>query len=817
MFGDSGAHGRRGGKRTGNGPEMGRVVRQVHARSQLAGKAETEEQISARAATVHARAGRLGGAPMRRAWDSLPAWAKRPDFVLVLVAGALLRLLWLDSTSFLSDQAQLLALARTALTSAALPLTGIRSSLGSMNPPASIYLLLPFAWLDPYWAVLATALANVGAVVLLYRIADRYAGRAVALAAGLLYATAWAPVAYSRFLWQQNLLAPVLLLFFWTLCRGVVEGRRGWLGWNLALWGIAVQLHPTAAALLVLPVAGVLLARATVKLRDLLVAALALGVLFLPSALWELLTNGIDVAPLRSSTSGAFHVDAMAIQQLLALLQPATRDSLGSGSLYAATYGPLGALALLMALLAVVSTLWLAAVVLRPLVVFGVPAFRSLVAQLGASRYQEKSSEATSRTSWRPLFEPLAAALAEPWWRFRALLALWELAPLALMLRHSAPVYPHYVLLTLPAAFLAVGVFLVWLARRAAALISARLSPAAHPAARRLAGVSIRTSIRTSIRPSALLVGVVLVLALAQTYGTATYVLSIERGAFDASEHGAHYGLPLDAQRAALLAASRVARSQGADLAVATRDAYQEPLEYLAATGNGPASVYDSAACLVVPAAGSRPLVTLTIAPGAASDLLPRLHGATALAGPAVEEGINSALVRIPPGATLSGERILLDAASSAAASQGPQASPRVAGYLVDPAVGGGERLLLHWTGAPSLPGGRLFDGAGPMPGSAPVAHYWFTAEPLDAAGNPLSAALWAQCPRLAWGAGQDVYASVVVPASLAANVAAWRVAAFGTPYVVRTPSLGPVPVSSGDVHEIVGVPLSREAIIPGR
>src|SRR5579863_1771347 len=133
--------------------------------------------------------------PLARLWNALPAWSRRPDFALVIVVGALLRLVWLDSTSLLGDQAQLLSVARSALSLHALPLTGIQSSIGTLNPPASIYLLLPFAALpDPFWAALFTALANVAAVVLLYRIADRYAGRAAAFAAGLLYATAAGPV-----------------------------------------------------------------------------------------------------------------------------------------------------------------------------------------------------------------------------------------------------------------------------------------------------------------------------------------------------------------------------------------------------------------------------------------------------------------------------------------------------------------------------------------------------------------------------------------------------------------------------------------------
>jgi hypothetical protein len=737
-------------------------------------------------------------AAIRRAWDALPAWIKRPDFAMVFVAGALLRLLWLDSTSFLGDQAQLLALARLALVSGAPPLTGIRSSVGSMNPPASIYLLLPFAPLAPFWAVFAGALANVAGVALLYRIADRYAGRAAAFAAGLLYATAWGPVWYSRFLWQQNLLAPVLLLFFWALCRGVVDGRGGWLGWSVALWGIAVQLHPTAAPLLLLPVAGAVTAPATVSRRDVVAAALALGALFLPSALWELLTHGADLTRLGASAAGAFRIDGMAFQQLLALLQPASRDSLGQTSLYATAYAPLIVLSVLMALLALASTLWLLAVIVRPLV--SPSRLPALAARwLPSAEVSDPGHTAGGR-------QRLAAALADPQWRFRVLLALWELAPLALMLRHSAPVYPHYVLVALPAGFLIAGMFLAWATRKVFTLVPTRF-------AIRFSATGAH-SWRIAIGSSGLLAAAVLVLSLTQAYGTAAWMLAIERGAFDATAHGTRYGLPLETQRAALSHAGHVARSLGADLAVATDALHQEPLEYLATSVTRGAGVYDSDACLVVPAAGSRPLVTLALAPGAAGAWLPQLQGATPLEGPTSEDGISSRLVRIPPGAALPGEVALANPSS--------QTGLRLAGYFVDRSGDGGGHLLLHWTGTPQLPGdptggSHLFDGVATLPGSATVAHYWFLARPLDSVGNPLGAPLVAQCPRLAWGAGHDVYAAVTIPAPLATSAASWRVVVYGTPYVATHSSLGPLPLVAGDVHEVVGAPLDPGVVFPTR
>src|SRR5215472_11847013 len=121
-------------------------------------------------------------------------WIAKPDTLLLIVLATVLRLNGLQATTFLADQAQIYSLGRSALLHHAIPITGIRSSIGTLNMPASIVLLLPFIILgDPFWGTLFTALVNVVAVMLLYSLANRYVGRRAAIVAGLLYATApWA-------------------------------------------------------------------------------------------------------------------------------------------------------------------------------------------------------------------------------------------------------------------------------------------------------------------------------------------------------------------------------------------------------------------------------------------------------------------------------------------------------------------------------------------------------------------------------------------------------------------------------------------------
>ncbi|HEX6820031.1 MAG TPA: glycosyltransferase family 39 protein [Ktedonobacterales bacterium] len=714
------------------------------------------------------------GALIRR----LPGWCKRPEFVAVLLAGALLRLFWLDSTSFLGDQAQLLAVARAALDAHSLPLTGIMSSIGTLNPPASIYLLLPFAALpDPFWAALFTAVANVAAVILLFRIADRYVGRVAAFAAGLLYATAAGPVWYSRFTWQQNLLAPVLLLFFWFLCRGVVDRRRGWLAWNLACWAIAVQLHPTAAPLLALTALGVLFTWRESRLRDAAVAAGAAALLLAPYALWLAVTGGADVSRLLGSAGGKAVLDATAPTQLLLLALPAPANALGASSPYQAAYPLLGVLAVAVALLVLGSTMWLVEVVVRPVLPLIPPLLRCLRRISASSSHQEGGHDRHD------------LALASPRWRFCALLLLWEVMPLLVMLRHGQQVYPHYLLASLPAVFLVMGIFLARIPAATVEFAGSRGEPSSIMS--RLGWLQLHSQ--------QVIVALVLLLALGQAYGSVTQIVAIHQGTFEAGVSGSHYGWPLDDQRSALVAARDVARPLGASVVVASDALHEQPLGYLAATSYGPASVYDASACLVTPAAGSPPQVTLSPVADSARELLTRMSGVTTLKTLPVAAGLAPALYRVPSGATLPGE--------TAVSTSSPGSAPQLAGYLFDHNPASTPRLVMRWEGAPTITvqpsqALRYYFGATPKLGATPLGHYRFYAQPLDSQGHTLEAPEVADCPQLAWAQGMNVTAWVGYPSALAGRVASWRVWADVAPFVVTRPTLGQLRFETGAVRE---------------
>jgi hypothetical protein len=134
-------------------------------------------------------------------------WAERSLRISRIYAGEC-------QTTFGDDQAALMTVARQAIERHELAVAGIPSSIASLNPPLSIYALMPFATVgtNPLPAVLSLALWHVLGVALRYIFALRYFGRRIAAEVALLFAMCGAAVGYSRFLWQQNYLPPLIAL-----------------------------------------------------------------------------------------------------------------------------------------------------------------------------------------------------------------------------------------------------------------------------------------------------------------------------------------------------------------------------------------------------------------------------------------------------------------------------------------------------------------------------------------------------------------------------------------------------------------------------
>jgi 4-amino-4-deoxy-L-arabinose transferase-like glycosyltransferase len=388
------------------------------------------------------------------AWLARIPWVRYPEFWAIVLVAALLRLWLLDYSQWLDDQAQLLTLARDAWLHGALPITGIRSSIGTLNPPLSVYILMPFFLLtkSPLPALIGLALWNIFGVALCYIFALRYFSRRAAFCSALVFACCGAAINYSRFIWQQNYLPPLLLLWAFTLYAGVVRGRRNWLALHLLLLVMIISLHPTGLTLLAVTVVALLIAPHWPTRRDALLGIGLVVVLLLPTILWELTSGFSDVQLVRQFSQQPPVVDFDVFHAIYHLLGAPAYPGPGTNTPYpaildTALYARIGGLNVAIQNVAmalyIVSYLALAVLTLAP---------------LRRVRVGTESAATGWRRVWEWLLALRTALQGDARWRGYLLLWVWLTIPPLTMLRHGKTVQPHYLFILYPAFFLSIGV-----------------------------------------------------------------------------------------------------------------------------------------------------------------------------------------------------------------------------------------------------------------------------------------------------------------------------------------------------------------------
>jgi hypothetical protein len=335
--------------------------------------------------------------------------------ILIVAFAACLRLGWPAVTEFKADEARLLGLALDMADFKSFALRGIGSSVGFPNFPMSVWLYsLPLLiWRHPYSATLFVGLLNTAAVGVTYRLVRRYWGTAAALTAALMFAASPWAVIYSRKIWAQDLLPLFILAYAGTALAAFVDGRRWALFFHIACLAVVVQIHLSGAALAVVTCvwAAAFWRRSLAAWRELLLGVGAAVVLALPFVFWA-----------------AQHADtsASALFPGAVLTGPAKYD------------------------LESLRLAWLVWCGFDTHSLAGPGAFRSFLDSV--------PNLDPIRWVWGML---TIGGLIVVAWRRRPvdlMLASWLVLPVAFFVRHSTPVYPHYFIITLPAAYVLAGI-----------------------------------------------------------------------------------------------------------------------------------------------------------------------------------------------------------------------------------------------------------------------------------------------------------------------------------------------------------------------
>ncbi|MBX3080635.1 MAG: glycosyltransferase family 39 protein [Anaerolineae bacterium] len=166
-------------------------------------------------------------------------------FAVIVIIAAVLRLGAPGIVEFKRDEANLSSLALDMARGRGIPLLGIDSSVGIRNAPVNAWIMaVPYLFSsDPVVATQYVGLLNVGAVILTYLLARRYYGPIAAVSAGLMFAVSPWAVVYSRKIWAQDLLPLFIVATVATGLIGFVEGKR-WAQWlHLPLLSWTGQIH----------------------------------------------------------------------------------------------------------------------------------------------------------------------------------------------------------------------------------------------------------------------------------------------------------------------------------------------------------------------------------------------------------------------------------------------------------------------------------------------------------------------------------------------------------------------------------------------
>ncbi len=356
---------------------------------------------------------------------------------LVLLLAAYLRFNHLEWTEFKQDEAHLSQLALDMARHGQIPLTGIGSSVGIVNPPLAAWLLaIPYAVsASPIVATAFIAGLNVLAVAMCYvfgrKLFAPFGDRAgiAALAAALLFAVAPWAVIHSRKVWAQDLLPPFVLLYAWLGYRAFIE-RRAWslVGHGLAL-AVLIQIHFSALWLLPVSAAWFIACIKRVRIAPLLTTIVVFAAMFAPYLIADGLRGWPSVNRLSDVVQQPASLDASAVH--LAWITTTGQEiySLAGAQEFQNFLAETGNLDVLLIALGAAALVGLAIAVVD-------------------------SSRAVRQRAW-------SARSAGAW-----MLATWLVLPIVFQISHRTPLYPHYFLILYPAQFLLIGWLIAHLARR---------------------------------------------------------------------------------------------------------------------------------------------------------------------------------------------------------------------------------------------------------------------------------------------------------------------------------------------------------------
>jgi hypothetical protein len=521
---------------------------------------------------------------------TLRSWLTTWEIYPILLASGFLHFYQPGITEFDQDQSALFGLARNAVLHGLLPATSNTASIQIVNPPFAIYLLMIPAAIsaNPLGGAILVASLNVLSALLTYVFVRRYFGRVAGTIAAFLFGTAAVPLGYSRFIWQPNMMAPFIVLFFFALFWGVVEHRKGWLFPALLLLGILTQMHEMMALLAAPLLLAVVFAPQTIRWRDLALGLLSLLVIFSTYLAYLVVTHFHDITVLLSTSKQPAYFDPLAFTYYRDFFSPYNTLSVPSDP-HTLIYHLLPVLVWLRRFMLLLVVAGFVVALIK--ILLGFRLFAGMHTGSEKTKTGETNEVAAQNGSPRSLIARWwSAVLPSPLACGLILLLVWQAVFLLVLSRHSrsVPLVFHYLLAVMPGPFIMVGIFV------------GSLAGWLHTQRQWWRHVRFVLYLFMSL------------ILIAQFAGSTAWLLDQvnQQNQVVANHHS------LSSLQRAMGTADLLARQQHLSHVYVTSDMYtQTALQYLAAQMQTPTTVFDESRCLILPNSADGPAVLL-VGPG---------------------------------------------------------------------------------------------------------------------------------------------------------------------------------------------------------